>query len=113
MNITGTENPNYILGKVYADVNTNNVFDIGSDLPQSFLKNPQRIDALLKASAGIKPASSKSVEKLNQLKADYASTYKALQKTITNQRKDYLNSYLNQSRYGLANLYDNSLPGSK
>ena len=91
----------------------NNVFDIGSDLPQSFLKNPQRIDALLKASAGIKPASSKSVEKLNQLKADYASTYKALQKNITNQRKDYLNSYLNQSRYGLANLYDNSLPGSK
>ena len=92
----------------------NNLFELNKELPESFIKNPDRIALLLKAGNTLTGANAKKqIKKLNELQQDYKTAYKTVENSIMSQRKDYLNSYLNQSRYGLANLYDNSLPDNK
>ena len=98
----------------YELVINNNVFELNREMPASFINNADRISALQKAGSNLtKPAALKSMSKLNALQTDYKSAYNTVKNRIISQRKDYLNSYLNQSRFGLANLYDNSLSDSK
>jgi prefoldin subunit 5 len=98
----------------YELVINNNLFELNRELPESFIKNPDRIALLLNTGNTLAGANAKKqIKKLNELQQDYKTAYKTVENSIMSQRKDYLNSYLNQSRYGLANLYDNSLPDNK
>ena len=98
----------------YELVINNNLFELNRELPESVIKNPDRIVALLKASSTLNSAAAKkSISKLTELQQDYKAAYIAVETGIISQRKVYLNSYLNQSRYGLANLFDTSLIDKK
>ncbi len=98
----------------YELVINNNLFELNRELPESVIKNPDRIVALLKASSTLNSAAAKkSISKLTELQQDYKAAYIAVEAEIISQRKVYLNSYLNQSRYGLANLFDTSLIDNK
>ena len=98
----------------YELVINNNLFELNRELPESVIKNPDRIVALLKASSTLSSAAAKkSISKLTELQQDYKAAYIAVENEIISQRKVYLNSYLNQSRYGLANLFDTSLIDNK
>lgn len=97
----------------YELVINNNIFEISRELPESFINNPGRISALQKAGSTLStPKALKSISHLNALQQDYNAAYQKAENRIISRRKDYLNSYLNQSRFGLANLYDNSLSDS-
>ena len=47
--------------------------------------------------------------KFNNLKSANDNAFKRMVNQLITQRKEHLNSYLNQSRYGLASLYDNDI----
>ena len=91
-----------------------NLFDLSKSLPESFLNNPARISQLLKASGHLSSLSvRKTSSNLVALDQEYKAVYKVIENQIIEKRKEYLNSYLNQSRYGLANLFDKTLPDNK
>ncbi|MFK5893307.1 MAG: hypothetical protein QM504_08815 [Pseudomonadota bacterium] len=81
----------------------NNNFDYGNSYPESFIKNYQRLNefSTLTKSSKLRNQISKLTDKFDQMYNDIISD-------LSSQRKEYLKSYLNQSRYGLARLYDSS-----
>lgn len=84
----------------------NNVIDFSEHYPLSFLEKSALIDefsAYLTHIDNIKLA-----EKYNKLKIKYDVLLAKMLKDIFIKRSTYLNNYLNQTRFGLARLYDNS-----
>ncbi|MDH5694913.1 MAG: hypothetical protein OEZ47_17585, partial [Gammaproteobacteria bacterium] len=83
-----------------------NEFDYSSQYPGSFFDNYIRLLAMEKTA-------SKLPEKLRQqydrLYSDNKISLKNINLQLLLQRKEYLQSYLNQARYGLARIFDNSL----
>jgi len=83
----------------------NNVsFDYKANYPESFMFNYKQLNNLLKLSR------TKSLKnKIEKLIKKYVKMLQKITSYLARQRKEYLVSYLNQSRYGLAHLYDNSI----
>jgi len=80
-----------------------NSFDYGSLFPVAFLNNFKLLEELRKSTKN-KSLKTKTI----RLLASYNNTYKDIISTLVNERVKFLKSYLNQSRYGLARLYDNT-----
>jgi len=80
-----------------------NNLDYGSKYPASFISNFKQLHKYLEISK-----SEKIKRKLTSLIKKYDVTFQKIINDLAAQRKEYLRSYLNQSRYGLARLYDNS-----
>ncbi|HED33716.1 MAG TPA: hypothetical protein ENJ08_05785 [Gammaproteobacteria bacterium] len=81
----------------------NNSLDYGKHFPKSFLNNHQRLIDFL--------ANSKSEsldKKINILINKHNKLLKNIVSHLMEERIDHLKSYLNQSRYGLARIYDRS-----
>jgi len=81
----------------------NNSFDFGRFYPESFLNNFNQLHEFKRISK-----SSKIKKRISKLISQYDVTYQKVISDLAAQRKSYLKSYLNQSRYGLARLYDSS-----
>jgi len=81
----------------------NNKFNYGNQFPESFLNNYSQLYEFKKLSKN-----SKLNKRITRLLTKYDATYQGVISDLANQRKKYLKSYLNQSRYGLARLYDSS-----
>ena len=81
----------------------NNNFDYTNRYPDSFIKNYKRLVEFKSVSK-----SKKLQGKINKLIKRFDMTYQQVVADLANQRIEYLKSYLNQSRYGLARLYDNT-----
>jgi hypothetical protein len=76
------------------------------EFPKYLVENFNQLYKFNKTLASRK--NSKLTRKLDKLYAAYSSQLKALTLKIIDTRISYLNSYMNQSRYGLARLYDSS-----
>ncbi|RDH83852.1 MAG: hypothetical protein DIZ80_06875 [endosymbiont of Galathealinum brachiosum] len=85
----------------------NNSLDYGNKFPESFIKNFHKLNELNKASSNIEIKN-----KITGLTKKYDSIFQEIIKDLTSKREEYLKSYLNQSRYGLARLYDSSSEAS-
>ncbi len=85
-----------------------NSFDYGSKYPESFIKNYQHILDFENSTQN-----TKIKKKTQTLISKYDSTYQKIIADLANKRKESLRSYLNQSRYGLARLYDNTTESGK
>jgi len=81
----------------------NNSFNYGNRYPESFLNNFSQLYEFKKISK-----SSKFKKRISKLLSKYDATYQDVISDLADQRQGYLKSYLNQSRYGLARLYDSS-----
>ena len=86
----------------------NNNFDYTNRYPDSFIKNYERLIEF----KGV-TKSKKIQSKINKLIENFDKTYQQIVADLANQRIEYLKSYLNQSRYGLARLYDNTIETDK
>lgn len=81
----------------------NNKFDYGSRYPESFILNFQRLRAFYKNT------NNKDLKhEISTLITRFDATFQDIIVDLVNERKTHLNSYLNQSRFGLAQLYDRS-----
>lgn len=88
----------------------NNIFDYDKSYPVQFLRNRAKIKQLDKTVAGWNNNNAKALlNRFNDLKRTYDDAFIHILNQHITQRKDYLSSYLNQSRYGLASLYDNNI----
>jgi len=85
-----------------------NSFDYGSKYPKSFIENYQHIIDFKAYTSN-----SKIKRKTQKLISKYDSTYQKIIADLADKRKESLKSYLNQSRYGLARLYDNTTETGK
>ena len=81
----------------------NNSFNYGNKYPESFLNNFNQLYEFQKISKN-----SKFKKRISKLLSKYDATYQDVISDLADQRQGYLKSYLNQSRYGLARLYDSS-----
>ena len=79
----------------------NNSLDYGKHYPESFISNYHQLLELLANNNNKKVKS-----KLEKLISKHDKTFQKIINELLSQRKEYLKSYLNQSRYGLARLYD-------
>lgn len=79
----------------------NNSLDYGKTYPESFITNYQHLNNLLENTQNNNTRS-----KIEKLMAKYDATFQIIISELLQQRKKYLQSYLNQSRYGLARMYD-------
>lgn len=79
----------------------NNSFDYGKTYPESFITNYHHLNNLLSNTENKKIRT-----RIEKLIARYDTTFQKILGELVTQRKKYLQSYLNQSRYGLARLYD-------
>jgi hypothetical protein len=88
----------------------NNRLDYGEAYPESFIKNYQLLLQFDKNMAN-DPIS----RQLNELLEKYDRIYQRIVIVLVEERISYLKSYLNQSRYGLARLFDNNreAPGNE
>ncbi|MFK5949310.1 MAG: hypothetical protein QM500_11145 [Methylococcales bacterium] len=86
----------------------NNSFDYGNSYPESFIKNFQRLNEFKNITNN-----TKIKKKILKLLSKFDSVYQDIISDLSRQRKEYLKSYLNQSRYGLARLYDSTKATSK
>lgn len=82
-----------------------NSLDYSRRYPNSFFDNYANLAHFKTRLEG----ANKLNKQYSSLVADYNTTLKAITMNLVTQRIDYLQSYLNQSRYGLARLYDSSL----
>ncbi len=80
-----------------------NNFDYGSQYPESFINNYRRLNEFNNVAVN-----SKIKNKISKLITRFDTTYQNIVSNLSRQRIDYLKSYLNQSRYGLARLYDST-----
>ncbi len=80
-----------------------NNFDYGSRYPESFIKNFQRLQLLNESNNN-----PEIKNQMTQLLTRFGTTLQDIAADLINERKTHLKSYLDQSRYGLARLYDNS-----
>ena len=76
--------------------------DFIQQYPASFFQNQEKLKVLAsaKAPAGLH-------KKLQDLQQAYRKTSRQLLNSLLSQRQKFLNSYLNQARYGLARHFDN------
>jgi hypothetical protein len=88
----------------------NNRLDYGEAYPESFIKNYRLLLQFDKNMAN-DPIS----RQLNELLEKYDRIYQKIVIVLVEERISYLKSYLNQSRYGLARLFDNNreAPGNE
>lgn len=83
----------------------NNTFKFSRYYPVSFFDNYKALQAIRLTT----DIPTDITAKYNALLSDYQAVLKNIGLHLLNERIDYLKSYLNQSRYGLARLYDTSL----
>ncbi|VAW58072.1 hypothetical protein MNBD_GAMMA11-1344 [hydrothermal vent metagenome] len=81
----------------------NNSLDYGKHFPKSFLNNHHRLAGFLAASK-----SRKLDKKIGILSTKYDELLQDIVHHLMEERIEHLKSYLNQSRYGLAQIYDKS-----
>ncbi len=81
----------------------NNSLDYGKHFPKSFLNNHQRLINFLAHSK-----SDSLDKKINTLIKKHNTLLQSIVNHLMIERTEYLKSYLNQSRYGLARIYDKS-----
>lgn len=86
----------------------NNSFDYGKLYPESFILNYRQ---LVIFSALVK--NKKLSNEIDSLSKQYDAVFQQIINGLITQRVKFLKSYLNQSRYGLARLYDNSNRANK
>ena len=85
----------------------NNHIDFSRHYPVSFLQNHAELDKLKEH---VEKSSSDSIKtKFRRLYADHGLMLKNMARNLLNIRVSHLNSYMSQSRFGLARLYDNSV----
>jgi len=84
----------------------NNIVDFSKYFAVSFLENSSRLDELSKYMFHAK--SVKLTKKHQSLKEKYNKSLLKIVSVIFKDRLTYLESYMNQSRFGLARLFDNS-----
>ncbi len=84
----------------------NNIIDFSRYYPVSFLRNNLHLKELSQYVSHIKNTALNN--KYKKLVKKYNQTTHNMYKNILERRLAYLNSYLNQSRFGLARLFDNS-----
>jgi len=82
-----------------------NDLDYSRQYPGSFFENYANLMGFSEVTGNIV----KTNKQYRTLVADYKNTLKNITLQLVSQRTEYLQSYLNQSRYGLARLYDSSL----
>ena len=87
----------------------NNEFDYSQYYPKSFFDNYEQLVRLGKHAGSISSLQSK----YQALFSVHRKTLASICRHLLDERIDYLQSYLNQSRYGLARLYDSSLVSTK
>ena len=85
-----------------------NDLNYGKIYPESFFNNYRILIDLSRAghNTGLEP-------EVKKLLARYDTMFQEIIGVLLNQRKEYIKSYLNQSRYGLARLYDKSNEGAE
>lgn len=101
----------YILKNNYKINVENNIIDVSKHYPASFLQNSTHLDDLSKYESHIKDKT--LLKKFNSLRNKYNSFSAKITNDAFNARLTYLESYLNQSRFGLARLFDNSNTAQK
>ncbi|MCK4865268.1 MAG: hypothetical protein KAT06_07535 [Gammaproteobacteria bacterium] len=84
----------------------NNIISFSNNIPVSFLKNSSRIEELSNYSSQFN--NMKLRNDFSMLKNKYKKLLSGIFNELFEQRLTYLNSYMNQSRFGLARLFDNS-----
>lgn len=81
----------------------NNSLEYGNQYPESFLNNYKILSKFLAQT------SNKKIKNLiNKQLAKHDKIFQRIVTDLSNERKEHLKSYLNQSRYGLARLFDKS-----
>jgi len=112
-NITNIKNKNIYSIKAQDILNNNNYIKTGTNIikfsnyyPASILKNTSQLNKLSKHMAYINNTTLKN--KYIKLKLKYNNSFHETLSNIFDRRLTYLNSYMNQSRFGLARLFDNS-----
>lgn len=106
LNINKTLSAKSILDKNNIINIENNIVEFTKHYPLSFLENTARINSLEKYMRHTNNKNLKSVYKTT--KHTHNIILNRMLSDIFNKRLSYLNSYLNQSRFGLARLFDNS-----
>lgn len=86
-----------------------NILDYSRLYPESFFYNYSHLQRLNDFSATTAALSNK----YTALSAEYKDSFRTITRQLVSQRVDYLQSYMNQARYGLARLYDSSLISAK
>lgn len=84
----------------------NNIVDFSRHFPVSFLENSSRLDEFSKYSFHVKNVN--LIKKYQLLKEKHNKSLLKIVNIIFDDRLTYLKSYMNQSRFGLARLFDNS-----
>lgn len=84
----------------------NNIINVSDHIPVVLLKNSIILDDISKYIDHINNAALKN--NYQKLKVKYKKSLSQTLTVIFDQRLTYLNSYMNQSRFGLARLFDNS-----
>jgi len=79
--------------------------DISAKAPESFTNNYQLLVAFRPFVD--KFAASRLTQEYHQTETTYATALQKFVHTVLNERIEHLTSYMNQSRYGIARLYDN------
>lgn len=87
----------------------NNTFDYSRRYPQSFFKNYTTLTTFQAYVHDMPNLSGR----YRTLLAEYQAALREISLHLLSERIEYLQSYLNQSRYGLARLYDSSLISAK
>ena len=84
----------------------NNIIDFSKNFPVTFLENSSRLDDFSKYIFHVKDIKLKN--KYQALKEKHNKFLSRMVSEVFDDRLTYLNSYMNQSRFGLARLFDNS-----
>jgi len=84
----------------------NNSLDYGKKYPESFINNFKMLEKF-----SLVARNKKLRNIIANLKNKHDKVFQKIISDLTQQRNEYLKSYLNQSRYGLARLYDNRAEG--
>lgn len=86
----------------------NSSFDYADLYPESYIQNYRLLQRLAK-----RVTKGSLATRIKKLLNDYDITYQHITNSLLERRLSYLNSYLNQSRYGLAKFFDKSREKSK
>lgn len=89
----------------------NNIIDASKHYPASFLENSTHLDELSIYKTHIKDKI--LLKRFSSLRNKHASLLAKITNDVFNTRLTHLESYMNQSRFGLARLFDNSNTAQK
>lgn len=81
------------------------IVDISNKVPESFISNYKLLTAYRPLVEKI--AADRLLREYKDTEANYLAAMQELVRTVLNERITQLTSYMNQSRYGIARLYDN------